>query len=47
MIPKIPSPDEIHVAVAGGTAGRFSTAIPGWWERGTARARITRILETG
>lgn len=30
LIPKFPSIDEIHVVVAGGTAGRFSMAIPGW-----------------
>ena len=30
MIPKFPSPEELHVLVAGGTAGRFSMAIPGW-----------------
>ena len=30
MIPKFPSPEELHVVVAGGTAGRFSMAIPGW-----------------
>jgi hypothetical protein len=29
-IPKFPSPDELHVVVAGGTAGRFSMAVPGW-----------------
>jgi len=29
-IPKFPSPDDLHVVVAGGTAGRFSMAIPGW-----------------
>ena len=29
-IPKFPSPEELHVVVAGGTAGRFSMAIPGW-----------------
>ena len=29
-IPKFPSPDALHVVVAGGTAGRFSMAIPGW-----------------
>jgi hypothetical protein len=30
MISKFPSPEELHVVVAGGTAGRFSMAIPGW-----------------
>ncbi len=30
MIAKFPSPEELHVLVAGGTAGRFSMAIPGW-----------------
>jgi hypothetical protein len=30
LIPKFPSPQELHVVVAGGTAGRFSMAIPGW-----------------
>jgi hypothetical protein len=29
-IAKFPSPEELHVVVAGGTAGRFSMAIPGW-----------------
>jgi hypothetical protein len=30
LVPKFPSVEEIHVLVAGGTAGRFSMAIPGW-----------------
>ncbi len=30
LVPKFPSPEEIIVVVAGGTAGRFSVAIPGW-----------------
>lgn len=30
LIPKFPSVDELHVVVAGGTAGRFSMAVPGW-----------------
>jgi hypothetical protein len=30
LIPKFPSVDDLHLIVAGGTAGRFSVAIPGW-----------------
>jgi len=30
LVPKFPSPDHLHVLVAGGTAGRFSMAVPGW-----------------
>ena len=30
LIPKFPSPDDLHIVVSGGTAGRFSMAIPGW-----------------
>jgi hypothetical protein len=29
-IPIVPSPDHIHLFVAGGEAGRFSAFIPGW-----------------
>lgn len=29
-IPIVPRPDDIHLFVAGGTAGRFSAFIPGW-----------------
>jgi hypothetical protein len=29
-IPKFPSPEEIMIVVAGGTAGRFSAVVPGW-----------------
>lgn len=29
-IPIVPSPDHIHLFVAGGNAGRFSAFIPGW-----------------
>lgn len=29
-IPIVPSPDNIHLFVIGGTAGRFSSFIPGW-----------------
>jgi hypothetical protein len=30
LVPKFPSAEVIHVVVSGGTAGRFSVAIPGW-----------------
>jgi len=30
LIPKFPSPEEILIVVAGGTAGRFSAVVPGW-----------------
>jgi len=30
LIPKFPSVAEIHIVVTGGTAGRFSMAVPGW-----------------
>ena len=30
LIPKFPSVSDIHMVVAGGTAGRFSMAFPGW-----------------
>jgi hypothetical protein len=29
-IPVVPGPDDIHLFVAGGTAGRFSAFLPGW-----------------
>src|SRR4030095_9207654 len=45
MIPKFPSLDEIHVVVAGGTAGRFSVAIPGWLGTKNGSRPITRRVE--
>jgi hypothetical protein len=47
MIPKFPSAEEIHVVVAGGTAGRFSVAIPGWLGTRNGSRPVTRALETG
>jgi hypothetical protein len=29
-IPIVPTPNDIHLFVAGGAAGRFSAFIPGW-----------------
>ena len=45
MIPKFPSPEEIHIVVAGGTAGRFSMAIPGWLGGRNGSRPVTRIVE--
>src|SRR2546425_1271057 len=45
LIPKFPSPDEIHVVVAGGTAGRFSVAIPGWLGTKNGSRPVTRPVE--
>src|SRR5574337_58968 len=46
LIPKFPSVDDLHVVVAGGTAGRFSVAIPGWLGgRNGSTAVMTRIQD--
>jgi hypothetical protein len=45
MISKFPSPEEIHVVVAGGTAGRFSVAIPGWLGTRNGSRPVTRAVE--
>ena len=45
LISKFPSPEEIHVVVAGGTAGRFSVAIPGWLGTKNGSRPVTRIIE--
>ena len=47
MIPKFPSTEEIHVVVAGGTAGRFSVAIPGWLGTKNGSRPVTREIEPG
>ena len=44
-ISKFPSPEEIHIVVAGGTAGRFSVAIPGWLGTKNGSQPITRPIE--
>ena len=44
MISKFPSTEEIHVVVAGGTAGRFSVAIPGWLGTKNGSRSVTRAL---
>jgi hypothetical protein len=47
LVPKFPSPEEIHILVAGGTAGRFSVAIPGWLGTRNGSRPVTRALENG
>lgn len=45
LIPKFPSPEEIHIVVAGGTAGRFSVAIPGWLGTRNGSRPVSRAIE--
>jgi len=45
LIPKFPSVEEIHLMVAGGTAGRFSMAIPGWLGTKNGSTPVTVPLE--
>jgi len=42
-IPIVPSPDNIHLFVVGGAAGRFSAFIPGW---GHMSSPVLRSIET-
>jgi hypothetical protein len=44
-VSKFPSPEELHVVVAGGTAGRFSVAIPGWLGTRNGSRPVTRAIE--
>ncbi|MEK7714385.1 MAG: hypothetical protein AAB387_02905, partial [candidate division NC10 bacterium] len=45
MVSKFPSPEEIHIVVAGGTAGRFSVAIPGWLGTKHGSQPVTRPIK--
>ena len=47
LVPKVPSPEEIHIVVAGGTAGRFSVAVPGWLGTKNGSRPVTRAIENG
>ena len=44
-IPIVPSPDNIHVFVMGGEAGRFSLFIPGWGHMNTPVLRAIGAME--
>jgi len=45
LIPKFPSVAEVHVVVAGGTAGRFSMAIPGWLGTRNGSSPVTMPIQ--
>jgi hypothetical protein len=45
LVSKFPSSEEIHVLVAGGTAGRFSMAIPGWLGTRNGSQPLTRLVD--
>ena len=45
LIPKFPSPEEILIVVAGGTAGRFSAVVPGWMGGELGSRPVTRKLD--
>ncbi|MEK7702038.1 MAG: hypothetical protein AAB418_08540 [candidate division NC10 bacterium] len=45
LISKFPSSEEIHILVAGGTAGRFSVAIPGWLGTRHGSQPVSRPIE--
>ena len=47
MIPKFPSAEEIHIVVTGGTAGRFSMAIPGWLGTRNGSRPVSRAVDSG
>jgi len=47
LVPKFPSAEEIHIVVAGGTAGRFSVAIAGWLGTKNGSRPVTRAVENG
>jgi hypothetical protein len=46
-IPKFPSPEEIVIVVAGGTAGRFSAVVPGWMGGELGSRPVTRAIRGG
>ena len=45
LISKFASVEDLHVVVAGGTAGRFSAAIPGWLGTKNGSRAVTKRIE--
>jgi hypothetical protein len=45
LVSKFPSVEELHILVAGGTAGRFSMAIPGWLGTRNGSRPLTRLID--
>ena len=45
LVSKFPSVAELHVVVAGGTAGRFSMAIPGWLGTKNGSTPVTVVID--
>jgi len=45
LVSKFPSVEELHIMVAGGTAGRFSMAVPGWLGTRNGSRPLTRLIE--
>ena len=43
--PKFSSPKNVLIAVAGGTAGKFSAAVGGWASGGLGSKAVTRVIE--
>ena len=46
LVSKFPSLEEIHIMVAGGTAGRFSMAVPGWLGTRNGTRPLTRLIQS-
>ena len=46
LVSKFPSVDEIHIMVSGGTAGRFSMAVPGWLGTRNGTRPLTRLIQS-
>jgi len=45
LVSKFPGVGELHILVAGGTAGRFSMAVPGWLGTRNGSQPLTRLVD--